>query len=111
MLTTGNQLRAARGLVAAGVARGDRVGIWAPNVGEWVVAALGVHAAGAVLVPVNTRFKSEEAAWVLGRSGARVVLTVTGFHGTDYVGMLREVDGVELVVVLRGDAPDGTTAW
>jgi acyl-CoA synthetase (AMP-forming)/AMP-acid ligase II len=81
--------RAAKGFVAAGVAPGDRVGIWAPNVGEWVAAALGVHAAGAVLVPVNTRFKGEEAAWVLGRSGARVVLTVTGFLGTDYVGMLQ----------------------
>ena len=61
--------RAAKAFVAAGVAPGDRVGIWAPNVGEWVAAALGVHAAGAVLVPVNTRFKGEEAAWVLGRSG------------------------------------------
>jgi acyl-CoA synthetase (AMP-forming)/AMP-acid ligase II len=103
--------RAAKGFVAAGVAPGDRVGIWAPNVGEWVAAALGVHAAGAVLVPVNTRFKGEEAAWVLGRSGARVVLTITGFLGTDYVGMLQAIDGVEQVVVLRADAPAGTTAW
>ena len=103
--------RAAKAFVAAGVAPGDRVGIWAPNVAEWVVAALGVHAAGAALVPVNTRFKGEEAAWVLGRSGARVVLTVTGFLGTDYVGMLDGIDGLEQVVVLRGDAPAGTTAW
>ncbi len=103
--------RAAKGFVAAGVAPGDRVGIWAPNVGEWVVAAFGVHAAGGVLVPVNTRFKGEEAAWVLGRSGARLVLTVTGFLGTDYVAMLQDVDDVEQVVVLRGDAPGGTTSW
>jgi acyl-CoA synthetase (AMP-forming)/AMP-acid ligase II len=103
--------RAAKGFVAAGVAPGDRVGIWAPNVGEWVVAALGVHAAGGVLVPVNTRFKGEEAAWVLGRSGARLVLTVTGFLGTDYVAMLAGIDGVDRVVVLHGDAPDGTTTW
>ncbi len=103
--------RAAKAFVAAGVAPGDRVGVWAPNVAEWVIAALGVHAAGAALVPVNTRFKGEEAAWVLGRSGARVVLTVTGFLGTDYVGMLDGIDGLERVVVLRGDAPTGTTAW
>jgi acyl-CoA synthetase (AMP-forming)/AMP-acid ligase II len=103
--------RAAKGFVAADVAPGDRVGIWAPNVAEWVVAALGVHAAGGVLVPVNTRFKGEEAAWVLGRSGARLVLTVTGFLGTDYVAMLAGIDGVDRVVVLHGDAPDGTTAW
>jgi acyl-CoA synthetase (AMP-forming)/AMP-acid ligase II len=64
-----------------------------------------------VLVPVNTRFKGEEAAWVLGRSGARLVLTVTGFLGADYVGMLSAVDGVERVIVLRGDAPDGTMPW
>jgi acyl-CoA synthetase (AMP-forming)/AMP-acid ligase II len=103
--------RAAKAFVAAGVAPGDRVGIWAPNVGEWVAAALGIHAAGAVLVPVNTRFKGEEAAEVLGRSGARLVLSVTGFLGTDYVGVLSAIDGIEQVVVLRGEAPDGTTAW
>ena len=55
---------------AAGVEPGDRVAIWAPNSLEWIVAALGVTTAGGVLVPVNTRFKGAEAAYILARSGA-----------------------------------------
>jgi len=57
-------------LLAAGVERGDRIAIWAPNGWRWIVAALGAHAAGAALVPINTRFKGEEAAYILARSGA-----------------------------------------
>jgi HIP---CoA ligase len=103
-----------RAFIAAGLQPGDRVGIWAPNIGEWVFAALGAIGAGGVLVPLNTRFKGAEAAYVLGRSGARFLCTVTGFLGTDYVGMLREAgvpDTLEHVVVLQGDAPDGTTSF
>ena len=103
--------QAAEALVASGIEPGDRVSIWAPNIVEWVVALLGVHLAGAVTVPLNTRFKGEEAAYILAKSGARLVFTVQGFLDTDYVGMLRGA-GVDVpVVVLRGDAPDGTTSW
>ena len=82
-------------LVASGVEPGDRVAIWAPNSAEWIVALLGLFQAGAVLVPVNTRFKGGEAADILARSGARVLVTVTDFLGTDYVAMLEDA-GVEL---------------
>jgi acyl-CoA synthetase (AMP-forming)/AMP-acid ligase II len=103
--------QAAEALVASGITKGDRVSIWAPNIAEWVIAVLGIHGAGAVVVPLNTRFKGEEAAYILAKSGARLVFTVQGFLDTDYVGMLRSA-GVDLpVVVLRGDAPEGTTAW
>ncbi len=107
--------RAARALLALGVGKGDRVALWAPNTWEWVVAALGIHAAGGVLVPVNTRFKGGEAAEVLAKSGARALLTTVGFLGTDYVQSLRE-SGVALpqlgpIVVLRGKAPAGTLSW
>ncbi len=54
-----------RALIASGVDAGDRVGIWAPNIGEWVLTALGAHRAGAVVVTLNTRFKGSEAAYVL----------------------------------------------
>ncbi|HEY6462832.1 MAG TPA: AMP-binding protein, partial [Polyangiaceae bacterium] len=98
--------RVTRALVAAGVARGDRVGIWAPNGWRWIVAALATHAAGAAVVPVNTRYKGEEAAYVLGRSGARVLFTVRGFLGTDYVAMLHgageALRALERVVVMAG---------
>ena len=56
---------AARALIASGIERGDRVAIWAPNISEWVIAALGIHRAGAVVVTINTRFKGNEALHVL----------------------------------------------
>lgn len=106
---------AARGFLTAGVARGDRVAIWAPNIHEWVVTLLGAHMAGAVLVPLNTRFKGDEASHVLDASRASMLFTVRGFLDTDYVGLLRtaerELPHLKEVVVLRGDAPEGTIAW
>ena len=99
----------ARALIAAGVAPRDRVAIWAPNMWEWPVTLLGLHLAGAVLVPLNTRYKGHEAAFILGRSGAKVLFTVEGFLGNDYVSMLGEHDlpDLEEIVVLRGDTPAG----
>jgi acyl-CoA synthetase (AMP-forming)/AMP-acid ligase II len=99
---------AARALVACGVEPGDRVALWAPNSGAWVVAALGAYRAGAVVVTVNTRFKGAEAAHVLRTAGARVLLTVTDFLGTDYVALLDAVEAppaLEQVVVLDGPLP------
>ena len=64
------------GLVGAGVAPGDRVAIWAPNSARWVTALFGLSSAGAVLVPINTRFKGVEAAEILRRSKARVIVTL-----------------------------------
>ena len=99
---------------AAGIRRGDPVAIWAPNIHEWIVAALGAVGAGGVLVPINTRFKGPEAAYVLGKSRARVLFTVQGFLDADYVGMLRAAgmpDTLERIVVLRGDVPDGATSF
>ncbi len=87
--------RAARALLASGIERGDRVALWAPNSLEWIVAALGITTAGAVLVPVNTRFKGAEAAYILERSRARVLFTVRGFLDTDYPALL-ETAGVAL---------------
>ena len=101
--------------VASGIAPGDRVAIWSFNSAEWAIAALGLWQAGAVLVPINTRFKGAEAADILARSRARALVTVTDFLDTDYVAMLRST-GVDLphlqtTVVARGDAPDGTESW
>jgi HIP---CoA ligase len=102
-------------LVTTGIEPGDRVAIWAFNSAQWVVAALGLFKAGAVLVPLNTRFKGAEAADVILRSRAKVLVTVTDFLDTDYVAMLRD-SGVDLpdlttVVIARGTAPAGTHAW
>ncbi len=108
---------AARAFIAAGLEPGDRASIWAPNIHEWIVCALGLQAAGGVLVPLNTRFKGAEAAYVLRTSGARLLFTVTDFLSTDYVALLAEATAVgdlpalEQIVVLRGAVPPGAIGW
>ena len=106
---------AARALVASGIERGDRVAVWAPNSLEWIVAALGVTTAGAVLVPINTRFRGTEAAFILARSGARALFTVRGFLDTDYPALLAGA-GVELpalsqTILLAGEPDASSILW
>ncbi|MFE7129918.1 FadD3 family acyl-CoA ligase [Streptomyces sp. NPDC057638] len=107
--------RAAAACLAAGVRPGDRVAIWAPNGLDWIVSALGAVSAGAVLVPLNTRFKGAEAADVL-RRGRVGLLFVTGtFLGTSYVAALRrfrrDLPDVRQVVVLSDTAPEEYQTW
>src|SRR3954454_5299855 len=106
--------RVASSLIASGVDAGDRVAIWAPNSGAWIVASFGVYLAGAVLVPLNTRYKGEEAGHILRTSGAKLLLTVTDFLDTDYVAMLDglpDLHTLKEIVVLSGPAPGGTIGW
>jgi acyl-CoA synthetase (AMP-forming)/AMP-acid ligase II len=105
--------QAARALVASGVEPGDRLSIWAPNIAEWAVAELGLHAVGAVLVPLSTRLKGPEAADIMRRAGVSRLFTVTDFLDTDYVELLADLDLPDLAetVVLRGRVPDGAVAW
>ncbi len=109
--------RAAAAFLDAGIETGDRVAIWAPNCAEWVVALLGLQSAGGVLVPLNTRYKGVEAADILARSRARIVVTVEGFLGNRYVGMLEghDLPHLERIVVLRSepdaDLPPGAETW
>lgn len=80
-----HRIRCAAGAFAdIGIEKGDRAAIWAPNSVEWIIAAFGLLTAGGVLVPVNTRFKTDEAADVIGRSGAKAVLVQQGFLGRDH---------------------------
>ncbi len=81
--------RSTRAAMAAGLEKGDRVAIWAPNSLDWIVAALGLHGAGGVIVPLNTRYKGDESAYVLRRSGSRLLFTVQGFLGVDYPALVR----------------------
>src|SRR5579872_736275 len=84
----GQVYRCAGALASAGVKRGDRVALWAPNSHRYVVAALGAVTAGAILVPLNTRFKAEEAGWIVGKSRPALALVENGFLGIDYLAML-----------------------
>ena len=105
---------AAQGFLALGIARGDRVAIWAPNFPEWVVAALGAQSIGAVLVPLNTRLKGREAAYILNHSQARLLLTVDRFLDNDYLGLLRgqSLPALERTILLRGNDRAGEAmAW
>jgi len=100
----------AAGLIALSVRPGDRVAIWAPNSWRWIAAALAVHSVGGVLVPINTRYKGDEAAYLLRKSGARLLLCVTGFLGIDCLELLRraaEPPELDATVVLAGEAPPG----
>ncbi|MER5961933.1 FadD3 family acyl-CoA ligase [Streptomyces sp. NPDC002057] len=109
--------RAAAACLATGLRAGDRVAIWAPNTLDWIVSALGAVTAGAVLVPLNTRFKGTEAAHVLQRSRARLLFVTGTFLGTSYVASLRRsgvaLPHLEKVVVLGDTAPDEAewTTW
>ena len=106
--------QAARALMSLGVQAGDRVALWAPNLSEWIVAACGVHAAGGVLVPLNTRMKGAEAADILDRSRARVLVSVGDFLNNYYPDLLngQRPATLEQIVVL-GDKvlPSADLSW
>lgn len=84
--------RVARGLAALGVAPGDRVALWLPNVPAWLATFFACARLGAVAVSVNTRFRSHELADILGRSGARVLVYWPGFKGIDFAQILADCD-------------------
>jgi fatty-acyl-CoA synthase len=112
--------RVARGLIALGVRPGDRVALWMPNCPEWIDAAFAVLEIGAVLVPVNTRLRTDDVAYVLAQSASSTLIVAERSGPVDYLGMVRELvpmDGasrlpaLERTVVL-GEAPrPATTAW
>ena len=102
----------AAALIAKGIEPGDRVGVWAPNMSEWVIAALGAQCAGVVLVTLNTRYKGAEAAYILRRSRARLLFSIGQFLDTDYPAQLADQDlpALEEIVVF-GQANTPHTDW
>jgi acyl-CoA synthetase (AMP-forming)/AMP-acid ligase II len=109
----GEARRIAHCLVASGIRPEDRVAVWAANSARWIATSFGVYWAGAVLVPVNTRFKAMEAAHVLRRSEAKLLCASTDVLGTDLVGLLEDVDLPELreTVVIDGPTRHGASPW
>ncbi len=104
--------RVARALMAQGIAKGDRVMIWAPNGWKWLAAAMGIVSAGGVMVPVSTRFRSNEVADLVSRSGARMIFSTGDFLGQYYPDQLTDEarKTLERVVVFDGArGPD--TEW
>ena len=98
-------VRAGRAFAAAGVEPGDCVGVWAPNSWQWIVSALGLQAAGATLVALNTRWKGAEAAYALSRTKTKLVVTTGDFVGFDYLAALegQDLPDLEKVVTVNDD--------
>lgn len=90
----------AKGLLGLGLRKGDHVAIWATNVPEWVVLQFATAKIGAVLVTINTNYKSSELKYVLQQSDAGTLFLVQGFKDTDYVATLYEV-----IPELKNSAP------
>ena len=106
------RLLAAQALIALGVRPGERVAIWAQNCSEWIVAGLAIHSVGAAVVPVNTRGRGPEVAYVLERSGARVLFCAGRFLDQHYPTLLaaHRPASLEHLIVLR-DAQPGDFSW
>ncbi|SEP27798.1 AMP-binding protein [Amycolatopsis saalfeldensis] len=99
----------AHGLVATGIGKGDRVGIWSPNRAEWTLLQYATAKVGAVLVNINPAYRSHELAYVLKQAGVRMLVAAEAFKTSDYAGMIEQVrpecPGLEHVVLL------GTDSW
>src|SRR5713226_98572 len=83
----------ARGLMARGVKKGDRVGIWSPNRYEWVIVQYATAAMGAILVNINPAYRTSELEYVLNQSGISFLILAAAFRQADYRAMLAEVKG------------------
>ncbi len=81
----------ARGLLARGIEKGDRVGIWSPNCAQWIVTQLATAKIGAILVNVNPAYRVHELAYALNQSGMRMLISATSFKTSDYAAMIEEV--------------------
>ncbi|MGN9781983.1 AMP-binding protein [Nonomuraea sp. ZG12] len=89
----------ARGLIALGVRPGDRVALWGVNDPSWAVHAFAVWDAGAVLVPLSPRYKGIEAAALIEKTGARILITGDGPDRTPLAGLLPPLPGLRHLVV------------
>jgi len=120
--------RAARGLLALGIEKGDRVGIWSPNNAEWVVTQFATARMGAILVNINPAYRQHELEYALQQSGVKLLITAPGFRTHDYRatiasivpelersrrGALQAQRLPELrgVVLLGGESAPGMMAW
>src|SRR5690349_1663982 len=94
----------ARGLIAAGVGKGDRVGIWAPNCAEWTLTQYATAKIGAILVNVNPAYRTHELEYAVNQSGTKLLISAERLKTSDYVGMIAEVrprcPGLAQVIVI-----------
>jgi fatty-acyl-CoA synthase len=94
--------RVAAGLLALGLKRGERIGIWSPNNAEWCVAQFATAKVGLILVNINPAYRLAELAYALNKAGCVALITASRFKTSDYVGMLREL-APELATAVPGN--------
>src|SRR3954463_14531422 len=101
----------ARGLIAAGIEKGDRVGIWGPNSARWTLTQYAAAKVGAILVNVNPAYRTHEFSYVMNQSGTKLLVAASAFKTSDYRGMVEETAArnptLERVVYLDTDDWDG----
>jgi fatty-acyl-CoA synthase len=99
----------AAGFLRLGVRHGDRVGIWAPNVPEWVLVQYATAKVGAILVNINPAYQAHEAGFVMKQSGVRTLISAAEYKTSDYTAMIKEIrpdaPGLQDVIIL------GTADW
>jgi fatty-acyl-CoA synthase len=104
----------ALGLLAMGIGKGDRVGIWAPNCAEWTLTQFATAKIGAILVNINPAYRVRELEFVLKQSGARMLVAAQRLKTADYAAMIEEVrprcPALEFVVMLRSPSWDALVA-
>ena len=120
--------RLARALMAIGVAKGDRVGIWATNRTEWVLTQFATAKIGAILVNINIRYRAHELEYALKQSECQTLILIRGFHDCDYVESLfriapqlaegrsgslkaRQLPHLSNVIFIGEDAPPSMLPW
>jgi len=81
----------ARGLIGAGIAKGDRVGIWSPNCAEWTIAQYASAKVGAILVNVNPSYRTHEFSYAVNQSGLKLLFSAESFKSSSYREMVEEV--------------------
>ena len=102
--------RAANGLAARGIAKGDRVALYVPNIPEFVVAYYAILRCGAIVVPINVLYRAEEITYVLQHSEAKAFILFADFAPQGIAGA-EKAPSVSTVIVLGDVAPKGTTSW
>jgi fatty-acyl-CoA synthase len=120
--------RFARGLMALGVQKGDRVGIWSPNYAEWVIAQFATPKLGSILVNINPSYRTSELEYALKDSGVSTLIVARQFKTSNYIAMFNEIcpelphsdpgkirsaalPDLRAVIVLGGDPVPGALAW
>ncbi len=81
----------ARGLMALGLQRGDRIGMWSPNYAEWVIVQFATAKVGTILVNINPSYRVHELRYALNQSGCTALITAAQFKSSDYTAMLYEL--------------------